>query len=1085
MTVSSQTRLLAALALLGAGLTVGAGPASSAAVEPYPFNDESLTLFKVPPYPASLITAGGRGVFESLTLNALVSQEYGLTTDDTSLFTDELRHTWAHDEAYGDTDGQLNADPDRLLHAVGVAMGDLDANGTATDPKVEAAYLVRGSAGSDDHLYVMGSQGQGFPLLADKAITGGALSVAMTEKTTTVPALLYVRYPTSLKAYRFNSGVTGKLSEVTLALSNTIVGGTEFFDIYHRPSWLDPDEDQSFSAETRAGALAVQYESPGGLIELKAQLLVPSGSADSVTLSSINGFTPTVHSLGWTDDVPWQSGQVRYDWAPPQDVGGFPGVSVDGYSLAMTGRTNGDNRVGVDEVVGDNMNSDVAGSGPLLGPCGDDEASDIDIDVSGVSTVVGCASIDHVAGGNDRLVESLYRGSWSHKVAAQQVAGAESLRMPDVRVVLSCQWLHKTDPAKTCSDSINFLADPQKAGNAALVTTVAAGTTGSSLATTYQTSAAYLDVKTSAVNTNGLFWWSRVSGDPVPVNSVFPLLSSPLPAVDNLIKADVPDDPVNNPPEHVTSKPIPVAFLPAPPAVAGAGQQGDAPEFASVSTSTNGSTTSTSSSLSATLGVEIEDVTGAYGASFAVTMANEVSDEETVERTVQTAQAFRGLEDDNVVVYRRVPITRWNGTITESSTGIGIGEPTSVDLTDGHVVTTATNVGALAAQYPELYGEGGELEPVLDRVFSNTVGDPGSYPQDTADNAGVDAMCDGSVSPTGPRDLPDLSAFVPQNPYQSPPTTPLGPDVILSDVHQVVTGSGNSEGALFTMEDSYTNSRVQSTSFDVSAQAKASYFTVGASYGQSVGHGWSTTLATGVDFSSFVGHIPSDNPALATETYSWRSFLCQVTTQATTGEPVTAWVLHYATKDYEGSGGMRPLAPVIPTGPVESQATAPDATVLQWKQDSGTVETYAWKVEAIGTHDVRTGDISYRSPKVSNDTNPYVHAVALDQKLLAGQLYRWKVDATDFFGNAVSSDWEFFVTDDAVSSPDGPTAVTDRVNTVEDKAVAIDAVANDQSPAGGAVTLSVTSAPVMGDGDRERRQLPLRPRPGRLRPGRL
>ena len=45
---------------------------------------------------------------------------------------------------------------------------------------------------------------------------------------------------------------------------------------------------------------------------------------------------------------------------------------------------------------------------------------------------------------------------------------------------------------------------------------------------------------------------------------------------------------------------------------------------------------------------------------------------------------------------------------------------------------------------------------------------------------------------------------MPQNPFQSPPTTPLGPDVILSDVHQVVTGSGNSEGALFTMEDSYT-----------------------------------------------------------------------------------------------------------------------------------------------------------------------------------------------------------------------------------------------------------------------------------------
>ena len=302
----------------------------------------------------------------------------------------------------------------------------------------------------------------------------------------------------------------------------------------------------------------------------------------------------------------------------------------------MTGRTAGDNRVGVDTVVGGDIDSIVDGSGPLVGPCGDDEVSDIDIDVSGVSTVAGCASIDHVAGANDRLVESVYRGSsWSSKVAPQEVAGAESLRMPDVRVVLSCQWLHKTDPAKTCSNSANFLTDAQKAGNAALATTVAAGTNGSSLATTYQTSAAYLDVKTSATNTQGLFWWSRISGDPVPVSSVFPLLSAPLPAVDTVLRAEVPDDPVNNPPEHVTSKPIPVAFLPAPPEVAGAGQQGDAPEFASVSRSTNGSTTSTSTSLSASLGVEIEDVTGAYGASFTATMANEVSDDKTVERTVR------------------------------------------------------------------------------------------------------------------------------------------------------------------------------------------------------------------------------------------------------------------------------------------------------------------------------------------------------------------------------------------------------------------------------------------------------------------
>ncbi len=343
-TVSSSTRLLAVLSLLGAGLTIGAGPVSAAAVEPYPFNDESLTLFKVPPYPASLITAGGRGVFATLTLNGLVSQDYGLTTNDTGLFTDELRHTWAHDEEYGDTGGQLNADPARLLHAVGVAVGDLDGNGTAADPRVEAAYLVRGSAGSDDHLYVMGSQGQGFPLLADKAITGGALSLAMTEKTATVPALLYVRYPTSLKAYRFNSGVTGKLVRGDARAGQR--HRQRLGVLRHLPPAVVARPGRGPELQRRDPGQRPRgdpYETPGGLIQLDAQLLVPTGNADAVTLSSINGFTPLVHSLGWSDFA-WQSGQVRYDWAPPVGAGGFPGVSVDGYSLAMTGRTASDNR---------------------------------------------------------------------------------------------------------------------------------------------------------------------------------------------------------------------------------------------------------------------------------------------------------------------------------------------------------------------------------------------------------------------------------------------------------------------------------------------------------------------------------------------------------------------------------------------------------------------------------------------------------------------------------------------------------------------------------------------------------------------
>ena len=137
--------------------------------------------------------------------------------------------------------------------------------------------------------------------------------------------------------------------------------------------------------------------------------------------------------------------------------------------------------------------------------------------------------------------------------------------------------------------------------------------------------------------------------------------------------------------------------------------------------------------------------------------------------------------------------------------------------------------------------------------------------------------------------------------------------------------------------------------------------------------------------------------------------------------------------------------------------------MLRWKQASGTVETYRWKVEAIGKQDVRTGSIGYATPKESNEDNPLVHAVPVQQKLLPGQLYRWKVDAVDFFDNEVSSDWEYFVTNDDASSSDGPTAVADRVNTTEDRTVTFDATANDKNPVGGPLALAITSPPLQGE----------------------
>ena len=129
--------------------------------------------------------------------------------------------------------------------------------------------------------------------------------------------------------------------------------------------------------------------------------------------------------------------------------------------------------------------------------------------------------------------------------------------------------------------------------------------------------------------------------------------------------------------------------------------------------------------------------------------------------------------------------------------------------------------------------------------------------------------------------------------------------------------------------------------------------------------------------------------------------------------------------------------------------------MLKWKQDSGTVETYAWRIEAIGAHDVRPASSPTPRPSSRTDTNPLVHAVPVDQELLPGQLYRWKVDATDFFDNDGQQRLGVLRHQRRRrAAPTGPTAL-DRPGQRPSRTrpVTIDAVANDQSPAGGALTL--------------------------------
>lgn len=461
--------------------------------------------------------------------------------------------------------------------------------------------------------------------------------------------------------------------------------------------------------------------------------------------------------------------------------------------------------------------------------------------------------------------------------------------------------------------------------------------------------------------------------------------------------------------------------------------------------------------------MDYEDPTGANGFALEVSLESEVSDDTTLERTITTSQAFRGLVDDDVVVYRTVPTVQWRGTVVGSSTGVGIGGETSIDFPTGGTVTSAASVESLARRYPDLFGPTGQLQPVLQQVFSHDVGDPGSYPAYGASGAAVDDYCDGSLADNGSRELQGLDPLVPGNPYVAAPAVPPKPDILVSDRHDVLTGTGNAEGATFAIEDSTTNSRVQTTSLDVSFTARGGYITGGASGGHTWGAGWSSTISDGVEFSSYVGHIPSDNPAFDTETYSWRSFLCQKTVGDAIGTPITAWVLDYTVDDYRGSGGLAPLGPVTAQGPVQSSGADPAATTLRWAQASGTVETYDWRLEAVGVSDVRTGRIGFETPRQSNETNTPTHAVPVGGAPLApGQLYRWKVTATDFFGNQTDSDWEYFVTTKPTAAPGPPVAVDEKVSTTEDRARTVEVTANDSRPSGGPLTVSVADQPVRG-----------------------
>ncbi len=474
-------------------------------------------------------------------------------------------------------------------------------------------------------------------------------------------------------------------------------------------------------------------------------------------------------------------------------------------------------------------------------------------------------------------------------------------------------------------------------------------------------------------------------------------------------------------PKLVALDPQPVALLAAPPTVQGAGQVQiqDPPEFASSSHTGAGSSTFESETDSASVAISIEDpVLGLGGAEFKRTWEKTTEDEQGVDTSVTIGNLFYGSADQDVMVYNSTDAYRWTGTVLSSSIGIGEGTETYI-LQPKRTTMMTQNVEELGRQYPELFGtvngRPGAWTEAVQHALTHRIGNPGSYlhydgSEETPDTDAVDGYCDGSVAGEPIRALTEPNPFVPA-------PNPAVPDVLLSQAHHVNSGASNSEGAFFEIDETKTSSRTRSQSISMEASVSVGYGGGQETFSKGNAKGWGKTTSTSMGettgFSSAIGNIPTSLPS---EEYDWNMFMCRRTLLP----GVQVFVLNYTTAGYKGAGGFEPLDEVVPVSPAGMEIASDRTPDLTWEQDSGTVKKYDWELQAFGsdTPDNRTGSwpsaAGFATPRLAKDSRPdqmTASAVLAGQPALQpGQLYRWRVHATDFFGEEQGSEWEYFKT---------------------------------------------------------------------------
>lgn len=457
-------------------------------------------------------------------------------------------------------------------------------------------------------------------------------------------------------------------------------------------------------------------------------------------------------------------------------------------------------------------------------------------------------------------------------------------------------------------------------------------------------------------------------------------------------------------------RPVPVAVLAAPPYVAGAGQQPSIPPaFGTTDSETASEDSTTATRVGASVGVNWSSPSGMHGAGFEVSYEREAAREESTFTTTTLTQSFSGLAEQDAIVYNATTMWALTGMVLEDSTGLGVGGETQIRQPRSSVMTSSS-VERLAREHPNPYGDGLPLGEGLREILSHEPGDPGSYLSYYGGSgpagASVDEVCIGSRT-----ESPDVGSGVTPNPFtqeEAPLDTDV-PAVLVSPNFQVLAGTPNAETASVSIDSGTEQSYLATHSVDATVTGQAFYVTASASAGGSWGSGWTYSVSEGTSFDGSVGHIPSAE--LDDETYEWRMFVCKQELGQRPGfrGSLPVWVVNYTVDGYQGSGGLS-LGPIEAVAPVES-ATADREPQLVWRQDEGTIERFDWELEAIGAPDSRTGSVEYASMEEGlNPGRVEADVVGDGDPLLPEQTYRWRVTATDFFGNTTGTAYEYFVT---------------------------------------------------------------------------